>query len=467
MTDKTLRPFQQTGVDFLTAPGKNLNRALFDDPGCGKTIQTIAAADKLEARRILILCPAVARINWQREVEEWQTMPRKTFVVKTSTKPIPEDADVVIMGLDAAANLKIQEMIFNLPLFDILVADEAHGFKTREALRTKGLYGARLNGDGGLISRAKRTWILTGTPMPNHSGELFTHLRALAPERLESSVGRFTYTQFLNHFCNVKVMQFGTKSVTKVLNNRNNSELRERLKGFYLRRKKEDVLKDLPPLQWGSVVLEPPRDALKTLKSVENDPRLKEINSILAAASLAHHNKDEEASDKILEAADKEAIASLRRAVGLAKVKPTAEFIEAEFDSGVPKIILFCYHREVISQMTVVLASYNPVVITGDTSRTKRQEAIDTFQNDPNAKIFIGQITAANSAITLTAADNVLLMEPSFVPAENVQAAARAHRIGQNSSCVTARYVVIAGSLDELITRILIRKSRQISEVIA
>jgi SNF2 family DNA or RNA helicase len=301
--------------------------------------------------------------------------------------------------------------------------------------------------------------------MPGHSGELFTHLRALAPERLDSPLGRLTYTQYLHRYCNVKTLNFGMRTVTKILGNKNNAELRDRLKGFYIRRTKEQVLKQLPPLLWGTVVLEPPRDAMKTLKAVEGDPKLKEIYSVLAAASLSHHQKDDQAADEILASANKDAIASLRRAVGLAKVKPTVEFVESELDSGIQKIILFCYHREVIAQIEKALASYGVVSITGDTSKTKRQEAIDRFQTDPSVRIFAGQTTAANAAITLTAASQVLIVEPSFVPSENVQASARAHRIGQEN-CVNARYVTLAGSLDELITRILIRKTRQISEVI-
>jgi SWI/SNF-related matrix-associated actin-dependent regulator of chromatin subfamily A-like protein 1 len=466
MTSRTLFPYQEEGVEFLIQPRRNPNVALFDLPGIGKTAQAIVACDRINAQRLIVICPAVARVNWQRELDGWQSIPRKVFIIKTSTKPIPADADVLIMSQDAVASDKIREMIFDLPLFDVLIVDECHGFKSPEALRTKGLYGPRLNKNGGLVSHVGRTILLSGTPTPNNSSELFPHLRALAPERLESPLGRYTRTQFLHQFCTVKNLNFGMKTVTKVTGNRNNAELRERLKGFYLRRKKEDVIKDLPPLHWGTVVLEPPKDALKTLKQVENDPRLKELYSILAAASLAHHNKDDQAADEILASANKEAISALRHAVGLAKVKPTIEFIEAEFDSGIPKIVLFAHHRQVIAQMEQGLAKYNPVVITGDTSSTKRQAAIDNFQTDPNVRLFIGQLGATNSAITLTASDQAIIMEASFVPSDNQQAAARCHRLGQKSSCVNARFIVLGGSVDELVVNIIARKTRHISELL-
>jgi SWI/SNF-related matrix-associated actin-dependent regulator 1 of chromatin subfamily A len=466
MTSKTLFPYQEEGVEFLIQPRSNPSVALFDLPGIGKTAQAIVACDRLKAQRLIVICPAVARVNWQRELDSWQSIPRKIFIIKTSTKPIPLGADVLIMSQDAVASEQIRRMVFDLPPFDVLIVDECHGFKSPEALRTKGLYGPRLSGSGGLISHVGRTFLLSGTPTPNNSSELFSHLRALAPERLERPIGRFTRTQFLNHFCNVKTLNFGMRTVTKVTGNRNNAELRERLKGFYIRRKKEDVIKDLPPLHWGTVVLEPPRDALKNLKVVESDPRLKEIRAVLAAASLAHYNRDDQAADEILSAINKDAISALRHAVGLAKVKPTIEFIEAEFESGIPKIVLFAHHRQVITQMEQGLAKYNPVVITGDTSATKRQAAIDNFQTDPNVRLFIGQLGATNSAITLTASDQAIIMEASFVPSDNHQAAARCHRLGQKSSCVSARFIILGGSVDELVVNIIARKTRHISELL-
>jgi SNF2 family DNA or RNA helicase len=350
--------------------------------------------------------------------------------------------------------------------FDVIVVDEAHNFKSRVALRTKALYGERLSGQGGIISCADRVWILTGTPFPNNVSELFTHLRALFPERLERpGDGRFTYMQFIQHFCHVDILHFGARTVEKIRSNKNIPELKQRLNGIYVRRKKEQVLKDLPPLQWGTVVLEPPKRQINEIKKFEKGKDFDHIQAILDAANASHHSGDDTLADKILEQANVVALATLRRMVGLAKVQPTIEFIKNEFESGSEKIILFAYHTEVIDQLYQGLQEFCPVVITGATSKVTRQKAIDNFQNDANTRLFIGQITAANSAITLTASNNVLIMEPSWTPAENVQAAARAHRIGQKFSSVLARYITLAGSLDEDLTRVILRKTKQISEI--
>ncbi len=462
-----LLPYQIEGVKFLVAKKTDhANAGLFDDMGLGKTAQAIRGADALGLRRILVVCPAVARINWQREVLNWQTIPRTTFVIKNIKSDIPPEADVVIVSYDMLANPALRAKFLALDLeFDLLIIDEAHALKNRTALRTKAVYGERLNGQGGIISTAERTWILTGTPLPNNASEIYTHLRALASERLQTQDGRMTYAQFVKYFCVVDILHFGMRTVERIKGNKNTGELRQRLDGFFIRRKKEDVLTQLPALQWGTIVLEPPKSALKEVMALEKTQAISEVKAVLAAAAASHHNKDGTLADDILRDANKQALASLRRAVGLAKVEPTVEFITEELENGAAKIILFCYHREVIERMAAGLNKYNPVVITGDTARNARQKAIDDFQGNNEVRLFIGQITATNSAITLTASDNVLIMEPSWTPAENVQAAARAHRIGQKSSSVLARYVVLAGSVDEDLTRVLIRKSKQISEI--
>lgn len=460
-----LLPYQIEGVQFLiNKKTDNANAGLFDDMGLGKTAQAIRAADALNLRRILVVCPAVARINWQREVLNWQTIKRTTYVVANTKADIPPEAEVVILSYDMLANAQVRNKLLDLE-FDVLIADEAHAAKNRTALRTKALYGDRLNGAGGAISTAKRTWILTGTPLPNNASEIYTHLRALAYERLQTPDGRMTYAQYIRYFCVLDVLHFGGRTVERIKGNKNTTELKKRLAGFFIRRKKEDVLTQLPALQWGTIVLEPPKSALKEVMALEKSEAISEVKAVLAAAAANHHNRDNTLSDDILKDANKQALASLRRAVGLAKVVPTCDFIDAELENANTKIILFGYHREVIAQMAEKLKGHKPVVITGDTARNARQKAIDDFQSDPKTRIFIGQITATNSAITLTASDNVLIMEPSWTPAENVQAAARAHRIGQKSSSVLARYVVLAGSVDEDLTRVLIRKSKQISEI--
>ena len=123
---------------------------------------------------------------------------------------------------------------------------------------------------------------------------------------------------------------------------------------------------------------------------------------------------------------------------------------------------MFAHHSDVIDLLETELADYNPAIIDGRTSQRDREEAVYRFQNDPTCRVFIGQLQAASTAITLTASSNVVFAEADWTPAINAQAAARAHRIGQPSA-VVARFALLDGTLDALVMKILARKAADIA----
>lgn len=104
------------------------------------------------------------------------------------------------------------------------------------------------------------------------------------------------------------------------------------------------------------------------------------------------------------------------------------------------------------------------VVLTGDNSPAERQQAVDAFQNDPAVRVFIGQIQAAGTGLTLTAASDALFVESSWTPSDNQQAAMRIHRIGQRNACLV-RFAMLAGSIDENIQRAVLRKTSDIQKL--
>ncbi len=94
-------------------------------------------------------------------------------------------------------------------------------------------------------------------------------------------------------------------------------------------------------------------------------------------------------------------VAELRRLTGLAKVRPVLTQLSDEMDAGLDKAVLFAHHREVIQGLEEGLHDFGAVSIHGGTPTRKRQHAIDGFQNDPKVRVFIGQLSAAGTAITL------------------------------------------------------------------
>jgi SNF2 family DNA or RNA helicase len=263
----------------------------------------------------------------------------------------------------------------------------------------------------------------------------------------------------------LKPTQFGPK----VVGNRNAAELRRRLQPHALRRRAEAVLHDLPAIRFATAVVDP-GDVLKDLEATEAAPELSLLRSVVhaAAAKTELQGRADADRDALIERVLKNesiALARLRRLTGIAKAAATARLLRDELASGaLEKVVVFAHHREVLRTLASGLARYGVVMVDGDISPARRQIAIDRFQSDPAARVFLGQITAASTAITLTSASHVVFAEASWVPADNLQAAKRCHRIGQTRP-VLVRFISLAGSLDEAITEVLRRKTRLLAEI--
>jgi SWI/SNF-related matrix-associated actin-dependent regulator 1 of chromatin subfamily A len=157
-------------------------------------------------------------------------------------------------------------------------------------------------------------------------------------------------------------------------------------------------------------------------------------------------------------------LATYRRELGLLKVKPAIEQIEYILENTSENILVFAYHTDVIQSLVEALEDYSPAVITGQTPMTDRQLIVDGFQNS-DTRIFIGNYVAAGVGFTLTKATKVVFVEPSWVPAENQQAADRCHRIGQKNA-VTVEYCVFENSLDISIMNANLYKKQLIGQII-
>lgn len=420
--------YQKVGADFLC---DNPAAFLADEQGLGKTLQVIAACDKLGLTKVVVICPAIAKINWRREFERWGTVER----------------EVKVFSYDKITQSK--EVRNEIAKFepDVLVLDEAHYLKNRTAKRTKYIYGQYCRGDG-LVRFADRVWLLSGTPLPSNVSDMWTHLRAIWQYPLN-------FTDFTTYFCKTWCGSFGLQ----ILGNKTErmTEFKTVLKAIMLRRKSEIVLKDLPPIWWQDTSIEVAN--WSDTKHIE-DPREKEAVDAILANALTN----EDLSEKIDGIAPH--IASLRRLTGVAKAAPIATQIAGELaDDAYDKIVIFAYHTDAIQTLYDKLKDFNPVVVAGGMPTAERQAAIDNFQTDPKVRVFIGQITACSTAITLTAANQVAFVEMDWLNSTNAQAAKRCHRIGQLKP-VIVRVFSLANSVDEHVNKILARKAQMISEAL-
>jgi SWI/SNF-related matrix-associated actin-dependent regulator 1 of chromatin subfamily A len=408
-----LDPFQVDGAAFLAARNVAM---LADEPGLGKTVQAIFAVNVLAAQHIHVICPASVCESWRRHIAELANSPNDWWV---------ESYDIAARATGP------------MPGIDVLILDEAHYLKNRKAKRTMAIYGPQCDRVNGLVGSVPYVFLLTGTPVPNNPSELWPHVRALFPASFPSKHGGrpMSFFEFAQHYCRVHLDSFGH---VKIEGGKNLGELRERLLRHMLRRKKEQVLRDLPPVR-------------------------------LSVLPLAVSQTDVRRIAKEAEGYDEKGMPlpepSMRRIIGMAKIKPMVEWVQDWFESGGGKLVLFAHHREVIENIVDAFPLVT-VKLMGGASQALRQKAIDLFQNDPECKLFVGQLQAAGTGITLTAASTAILIESSWIPAENEQAAMRIHRIGQHDACQV--YVAhAAGTIDEKIQAVTMRKMETIKQLFA
>jgi SNF2 family DNA or RNA helicase len=160
----------------------------------------------------------------------------------------------------------------------------------------------------------------------------------------------------------------------------------------------------------------------------------------------------------------------LRRMLGIAKLRGATEYLIDMLDN-LPrdrKVLVFAVHAHVIAALARHLGEYSPAVLVGTTSPKDRELAVDKFLNNPTCRVFIGNIQAAGTAITLVGPNckcsDVVFVESSWTPADNAQAACRVHRIGQRDG-VVARMLSATGTVDDLINDLLVRKAREFTQL--
>lgn len=479
IVDKTERlfPYQVAGAEFLV--GKRV-ALLADEMGLGKSAQAIRASDLLSLDRVAVICPSVAKINWLREFAKFSSL-KRTIQVLGGRKDRLEDGGSVISSYDMAPALL--QKLSDRDRFDVLILDESHFLKNLETKRTLAVLGRN-----GLIHRAARTWALSGTPAPNHYGELWPLLFTFGATKLN-------YDQFTDRFCTKYSLPYS--ETPRITGSRREAaaELKTLLEPVMLRRKKEDVMKELPPIRFDHCTVEPGPVDLEVQStfahfygpgSRENallDQLDKERKAIEAVMEVARINDPRMKNRATLEAAIalRGATANIRRYVGLQKVIPVCRIIAEELSANAyEKVIIFAVHRDVIEGIRLCLAgrtwynfqghkeefkkNFRPVTLYGATPPEVRQKHIDSFMKDPKCRVFIGNIKACGTAINLTSANQIVFAEQEWTPGDNAQASMRAHRIGQTKP-VFVRMFSIADSFDEKVVTALRRKTRDLVAV--
>lgn len=454
----SLMKHQVAGAEWLLQRDRAM---LAWDMRLGKTATALRAWEEANDGPVLVLCPATARENWRREALRFCRRSPSVQVIDDASRRVDAGADVVVTNYD-----KLQNPHFRMSLLEnarrgqwgALILDEAHYLKTPGSHRTKHVLGGK-GVQAPLISRARRVWELTGTPMPNHPGELWTHCFYLFPQAIQYNGHTMAQWEFEVRYCVLQETDYGVR----VVGGRNLGELKRSLSPYVQRLREADVWPDAAkgrrvdvwPLDVGGIRYQNLPGLVAKLQQVYGD-----------VAGIDHF--DAATLDAYLVAinAERDALATVRRETATLKAVAVSLLVREELENeGSHKTIVFAHHRDAIETLAKGLASFNPAIVHGSTAAGNRQGEIDRFSADPLCRVFIGQIQAAGQAIDLSAGSNVVFVEASWTPGENAQAAARA--IGpRQTRPVWVRFAYLPRSIDENVMRANARKTKMINEVL-
>lgn len=441
MDKKNRIPFkhQEVGIKFLYKKDKCI---LADDMGLGKTYQSIVASIEVKAEKVLIICPANAKINWKREIMNFVDEDEISIIRSGHWNPkkytiinydILNKFHTLIDGRKKYKDYEIKKFLVEEG-FDLLILDEAHYVKNPKADRTKIV--------NEIAKPIKKRWLLTGTPIANRPMDYYNLLH-LCDSPVTSNWQFFAF-----RYCAAKKFRkktkLGKERIIWITDGASNlEELHKRTTNLVLRRKKEDHL-DLPPKIISPYYVEV--DDRKRYESV--------FEEYLEWAKSEGKNLG--AGRHMVE------LVVLRKFLAMEMVQHTIELAERAIEEG-HKVIIFTCFTDSLLELKRRLGDV-AVCHHGPMNEKEKQKSIDEFQNNDKIKVFIGNIISAGSAITLTAASEVIMNDLDFVPANHSQAEDRCYRIGQEKT-VNVYYPLFENTVQTMIFDTLQRKRGIINTV--
>ena len=426
-------PYQKKTVEILMNNGGKL--ILGDDMGSGKTLQSLAYAMHSHKQKIMIVCPAVVKYNWENEVMKWTN--EFAFVVDAKT----ESADLrnctakfVIINYDILGKFIKELMSID---FDLLIGDEIHYAKSVNSKRSKYL---RF-----LARKIPQMVLMSGTPILSRPVELFNILNMIDPTNWGD------YYAYTVKYCQGHRDRFGWN----VKGASNMDELQQKISKYFLRRTKEEILPQLPPKTFIDYY-------------VELSPEIRDRYD-LAFDEFAVYLKDikkKKGSEiqRIMQAEALVKLGALRQITTEGKLEAVKELIEEITENGDKVVVFSCYNAP-LEKLHQILG-YKSVLVTGKVDAEERQDLIDNFQRNPDCQVFLGGTKSAGVGITLTAASKVVFIDYSWTPADHHQALDRCHRLGQTSAHVDIYQLYAKNSIDEYMNKLLIKKQKIFDRII-
>lgn len=485
-------PYQKAGVAYAIQRKDTL---IGDEPGLGKTIQSIGFINYIKPQSVLVVAPATLAYNWKAEAEKWLVDPYTIFIPKDGSEVIPEVRSgerlfvitnyekivpghrnkvcercagismpgIVCAECDGKGKVKIHnyesEFLKGLKrTWDVSIYDEVHALKNPESKRSQAVLG-----EFGLFQRSHRTLSLSGTPIENYPKEIWALAATIAPAKFGD------WWDFARRYCGLHQESHGERKVWVTTGHSHLPELQQRLRAtFMVRRLKHDVLKELPPKRRQLVILGDKEVDWSAHPEFKRWKELyeKEYEAALARVEAAKTLEEYKSTVKELKAFVGIAFTEMsefRHKSALIKLPLCLRYIDDLLANGLDSVVIFAHHKDVLEK---IYAHYkrDAVLLYGGTPMEERGKAVQEFQNGPK-RVFVGGLKAAGTGITLTKASTVVFIEIDWVPATLSQAEDRLCRIGQKKM-VHVIHLVLNATLDVNMSQKVIAKQEVIDKAL-
>ena len=420
---------QKSGIKFLLTRNGAI---LADDMGLGKTMTSVVASIESGAKKILIVCPSSAKINWQREINYLQ------------------EEDTTIINFDILKNfhtLKDDKNDGMPPIrdlvnanFDLCIIDEAHNLRNHKSIR--GAIMTELCVEHGI----ERVWLLSGTPVANRPMDFYNLLRLIKSPLVDN------WKFYAQRYCEGKQITTTLKNRTKrkiwITNGASNlDELSIKTRNLLLRRMKDEVL-DMP-----DKIRVPNYFKMSNKQQIEYDSLWEDY--------LLERKKQKK---KGAIQRDLVELGLLRKYIAMETIPETIELVNEVIEQGHKVVIFTCFTDE-LRALSEHYGS-NCVIHYGELNEKEKQKSVDKFQMEGGPMVFIGNIISAGTAITLTRSTYVIFNSFDWVPGNSEQAEDRSYRLGQKNN-VTVYYNLFENTIVSTMWHTLNRKKNIINQIMS
>lgn len=430
--------YQQIGTDVLLAQKRGI---LGDDMGLGKTKQTIDAISRLWPCKVLVLAPKSLIYNWEPEFAKWSAIPtailpdgKKQREAFWAEKPYTRAA--VIANWDGKLIADDWPMDIR---WDVVVVDEATGFKNWKSQRTKAI--------GKIVDRAEHVWFLTGTPLEIRVEELYQLMRLVRP----SVFGGFPRFRDVHLVTDMMGNVRGLKGNTKEL-------LTERIAPFLLRRTKQDVQLQIPPKLYNEVWVDLPGEDQRTYNQMVSQ----------FEAWLKEQGRDATEANKLTQLLRLQQFTSSPDLVKPEEdpvPRPGAKFAALQdlIDGWDGQVMVFTRFSEMAERLVQWLELPPDALIAGAVGAQERVDRITRFNLGNLGKVLVSTDAGAYG-LNVTSADLIVHYDMLWNPGKMAQREDRLHRIGQTKTVNVVR-MLTADTVDAGMHHVTLERAQLFREL--